>query len=623
MALRRLTHSHYHGKGPMEIVCWSSCLLRLSVALALSTLSLSLSADYSLRIIDTPAASNPPVDGTSLTLVDEGVTKSGFVAINGFYPDPIDANRAGVWNVQDGSKSIGTLGGFYSVANDINEGGQLVGRSFTHAFRNHAFIWSPGLGIQDLGTLGTHSEAYAINGFGQVVGITDDPDGNSRAFSWTVEDGMTGLDLLGAQSGYAFNVDDDGRVTGLLAYDNNRDVHIFSWRADEGMIDRGSVMGEFSIVQDSTDNGKVVGQTRFADGNYRAFLFTPDGATTDLGTLGGNFSTTRDVSTSGQVVGFSTTDTGGTHAFSWTAVDGLLDLGTLGGDFSVANAVNDAGQVVGGSADVNGEARAFFWSAASGIVDLNSLVPEAAAQGLQLEVAREISETGSIVAYGRVPEQAAQIWVVLTPDNGSGNGDEDADGVADVDDLCPGTVLGVMPTVGVTKRRFYATVDGLFIDGRGTESLITVSAAGGCSGQQIIASAGHSSSNERFGLWERHLISWATDINVNSDPDEDGDGVVNVLDVCPGTVLGITPTIKATKGRFYATADGTFVDGRGSLSDITVASTGGCSGQQIIKQAGLASSNKRYGVWERHLFEWNVFVDGNASTNQMLLKPGF
>jgi probable HAF family extracellular repeat protein len=74
----------------------------------------------------------------------------------------------------------------YSESADVNNLGQVVGRSVVDAVNWHAVLWQRGQTI-DLGTLpgDTHSEARAINDRGQIVGISANvPASTERAFLW-------------------------------------------------------------------------------------------------------------------------------------------------------------------------------------------------------------------------------------------------------------------------------------------------------------------------------------------------------------------------------------------------------------------------------------------------------
>jgi probable HAF family extracellular repeat protein len=67
---------------------------------------------------------------------------------------------------------LGTIGGYYSTASDLNQAGQVVGQAGTADGLGQAFLWENGTMI-DLGTLGgTYSYAEGINDLGQVVGTS-------------------------------------------------------------------------------------------------------------------------------------------------------------------------------------------------------------------------------------------------------------------------------------------------------------------------------------------------------------------------------------------------------------------------------------------------------------------
>ena len=207
---------------------------------------------------------------------------------------------------QDGSmRDLGALPRAfpeYAAATDINDQGQVVGRSVTAAGSDHAFLWEDGV-MQDLGTLsGGYSSAQRINERGQILGYSD-----GSSVLW-----------------------DNGAITALGI-------------AAQAMNDRGQVVGDLNT-----------GSTIHA-------AIWEAGVVTDLGTLdGGDSSWARDISNSGWVVGGSRTATGEVHAVRWGQGE-LTDLGTLPGDSRALGLhVNPRGQVAGQSSGTSGR-HAFQW----------------------------------------------------------------------------------------------------------------------------------------------------------------------------------------------------------------------------------------------------------------------
>ncbi|MCX5891292.1 MAG: HAF repeat-containing protein [Deltaproteobacteria bacterium] len=108
-------------------------------------------------------------------------------------------------------KDLGALS-TSSSAYGINDAGQVVGRS------GHAFLYSSGGGMQDLGTLpgGGDSWANAINASAQVVGGAWTSSG-PHAFLYSSSTGMQDLGTLGGVSSEAFGINTTGQVVGKAA----------------------------------------------------------------------------------------------------------------------------------------------------------------------------------------------------------------------------------------------------------------------------------------------------------------------------------------------------------------------------------------------------------------------
>ena len=195
-------------------------------------------------------------------------------------------------------KSLGTLGGKQSVANDINNVGQTVGYAMTSAGKFHAFIYQAGV-MKDLGALaGGLSEASAVNDAGVVVGYSTVLSGAERAVRW--------------QNGTRKNL--------------------------------GTLGGRNSRATDINDDDVIVGWSNTASGDTHAFVYQ-SGVMKDLGTLGGKYSFAWGINKAGKVVGESRTASGKNHAFAW-ANGRMQDLGDGGTLFGTATAINSS-RIVG------------------------------------------------------------------------------------------------------------------------------------------------------------------------------------------------------------------------------------------------------------------------------------
>ena len=113
-----------------------------------------------------------------------------------------ETKAAVLWPGKGNMVSLGTLPGFtHSEAVSISENGTIAGVATgvgAYPNRSRAVLWqSGGLAIQDLGVLagGSDSRARDVNNQGEVVGRSSTPTG-SRAFIWTASTGMRDLNTL-------------------------------------------------------------------------------------------------------------------------------------------------------------------------------------------------------------------------------------------------------------------------------------------------------------------------------------------------------------------------------------------------------------------------------------------
>lgn len=183
----------------------------------------------------------------------QAVGASGTCANSSLPPFAFGAHAV-LW-AKDGSvTSLGSLGGTVNpaltglgdIAFAINNPGQAVGTSTIPSgaggpsTANHAFLWTSGTGMKDLGTLPGDmvSAGLAINDGGDVVGGSIDAEGNSRAFLWrsgtmsdlnTISHGAP-LFLLAA-----FGTNASGEIVGFGATAKG-DLHAFLAIPDVGPV---------------------------------------------------------------------------------------------------------------------------------------------------------------------------------------------------------------------------------------------------------------------------------------------------------------------------------------------------------------------------------------------------
>jgi probable HAF family extracellular repeat protein len=199
------------------------------------------------------------------------------------------AGDAGLWTVGSGgavtATDLGTLGGDYSCAMGINDGGLIAGYSeVAPGGAVHALVWNAGGGAitkSDIGALGgSTSNANAINNSGQVVGYATTPDEVSHAFSWTSSTGMINLDAgssLGETASVANGINAGGSVVGSMTISGAAHAFLYSGAT---MIDLNSFINPTSgwllgYAKGISDSGEIAGWGANPAGQTRAFLLRP------------------------------------------------------------------------------------------------------------------------------------------------------------------------------------------------------------------------------------------------------------------------------------------------------------------------------------------------------------
>lgn len=322
-----------------------ACILFLTAASAFS--------QYSITEL-------PPLGGGNLA---QRINDKGQIVGESLFDGP---PHAALW-YQGAVIDLGTLGGEVSIANDINNRGQITGFSQIASGATRAFLWENGV-MANIGTLGTAATfAFGINQNTEIAGYSRVGGAGTpfHAFKW--HNGVfTDLGTLGGTESFAYDINDQGCVVGESEIDPDIPglTHAFVW-CDGVMTDLGTLGGPVSAANGINENGEIVGMAMTADFEFHAFSYEK-GVMTDLGVLPeGHFSGAVGINARGQIVGINSPDPENglpRKAVLWyKSMAGELPL-LFGSQEGFANDVNALGVIVGMSTDSLGRRHAVVWT---------------------------------------------------------------------------------------------------------------------------------------------------------------------------------------------------------------------------------------------------------------------
>lgn len=214
--------------------------------------------------------------------------------------------------------------GWKTVADKINERGQIVGYAYTknRPFSCAVFWDSDGRMInigESLGLLASY--AYGLNNSGQVVGYYWMPgeNGHTVAYRWSLKDGAVLLPPLEeGQNCQAFAINDAGQVAGEASIQGtNRPV---VWDRDGSIRRLGMLPGHIGIwVSDINNRGQVAGVLWVDDYTPCATLWDTDGSVVKLDNIpGGTWSIAKAINNKGEIAGYARAGDDYFHAVIWT-----------------------------------------------------------------------------------------------------------------------------------------------------------------------------------------------------------------------------------------------------------------------------------------------------------------
>lgn len=355
------------------------------------------------------------------TSVPVAINDAGDIAVNTYTPTTTFDPVAVVWKSSSVVQELGTLGGLYTSANDINAAGQVVGYSWTSEGERHAYRWDPVEGMTDLGPPGWWSVATAINDRGEITGWFYDLANGFHVAHWSATDTFTDLGRFGGTQAQPVDINEAGQIAANRQSPNGTRAVLWDPIIGVTVIPTlGNPAPQNTYAKALNDRGEVVGNSPIANGDVHAFRWKLGEAIEDLGTLGGSISLAHAINNQGRITGYSKNDDGEVVVF---VKDPGTPMAMVGGpDDELASryageehwlGLNERGQIVGdgepSGAPCCSQNGALVWDPVLGARALDS-PPSGGAGAL-------INNRGEVAGVKAAPEGgwSAVRWTVDTP----------------------------------------------------------------------------------------------------------------------------------------------------------------------------------------------------------------
>ena len=198
--------------------------------------------------------------------------------------------RAVLWPAEGGVQQLASV---FSAAFDVSDTGKVSGFMYTSP-QQHAFLYDPSSGkTSDLGTLPRYPQSfgYAVNNSGQVAGRCYGGGRPVHAFRYTPGVGMVDLgSLAGDSASQASSINSAAHVVGLsikdvskqrgfLYTDANKmlDLTTLITNAPAGFSFRPEAVNDYDVVTGSPYKFGQIAGTAYVNGVFAGvFLLTPD-----------------------------------------------------------------------------------------------------------------------------------------------------------------------------------------------------------------------------------------------------------------------------------------------------------------------------------------------------------